>query len=329
MARAWYLRSRPVGIPTPDDFELRTLHLPPLEEGMVRVRNLWLSVDPYMRGRMNDADSYVAPFSLNAPLDGGAVGEVVESMAEGLSPGDLVMHGLGWRDEAVGPEELFRKLPGGPHPPQTYLSTLGMIGATAYFGLLAVGEARAGETLFVSAAAGAVGSHVVQIAKIVGMQVIGSAGGPEKCAWVRELGADRAIDYRAPGPLAEKLAEAAPEGIDVYFDNVGGSHLDAALAHARVGARFPICGMIATYNSAEPVPMRHLARIIAARVRIQGFLVGDFSGRLEEFHREMGRWVSEGRVATRETVMEGLESTPEAFRALFSGHNIGKMLVRL
>jgi NADPH-dependent curcumin reductase CurA len=330
MAHAWYLKSRPVGMPTLDHFELRPLPLPAPEPGMVRVRNLWLSVDPYMRGRMSDARSYVAPYAVGEPLEGGAIGEVIGSTAEGLAPGDLVTHGLGWRDEAVGPATAFRKLPASGLPPQIYLSTLGMIGATAYFGLLSVGEAKAGETLFVSAAAGAVGSHVVQIAKIKGMRVVGSAGGPEKCALVvRELGADRAIDYKAPGPLSEKLAEAAPEGIDVYFDNVGGEHLDAALASARLGARFPICGMISSYNRTEPVALRNLMRIIAARIRIQGFLVGDFQGRLEAFYREMGQWVAEGRIIREETIMEGLETTPEAFLALFSGQNTGKMLVRL
>jgi NADPH-dependent curcumin reductase CurA len=329
MAHAWYLKSRPVGMPTPENFELRPLPLPALEPGMVRVRNRWLSVDPYMRGRMSDTKSYVPPFEVGAPLEGGAIGEVVESRAEGLSPGDLVTHRLGWRDEAVGPAEAFRKLPASGLPPQTYLSTLGMIGATAYFGLLAVGEPKRGETLFVSAAAGAVGSHVVQIGKIKGLHVIGSAGGPEKTALVRALGADEAIDYKAPGPLVEKLGAAAPEGIDLYFDNVGGEHLDAALAHARVGARFPVCGMISSYNSTEPVGLRYLFRIIAARIRIQGFLVGDFTDRFDEFHREMGHWVAEGRITSEETVVEGLASVPEAFLALFSGRNTGKMLVRL
>jgi NADPH-dependent curcumin reductase CurA len=329
MARAWYLKSRPQGMPTLDNFELRPLPLPALEPGMIRVRNLWLSVDPYMRPRMTEVKSYVPPYALDAPLDGGAVGEVVESRADGFSPGDLVSHRFGWRDEAAAAAEAFMKLPASGLPPQTYLNTLGMIGATAYFGLLRVADAKAGETVFVSAAAGAVGSTVVQIAKVKGMRVIGSAGGPEKCALVRELGADAAIDYKSPGLLADKLAEVAPEGIDVYFDNVGGEHLDAALAQAREGARFAICGMIGAYNSTEPVALRNLFRIIAARIRIQGFLVSDFRDRFGEFQRDMGQWMAQGRISGRETVMDGLEAMPEAFLALFSGRNTGKMLVRL
>jgi NADPH-dependent curcumin reductase CurA len=329
MARAWYLKSRPEGMPTLDNFELRSLPLPSLEPGMVRVRNLWLSVDPYMRPRMTEVKSYVSPYALDAPLDGAAVGEVIESRTNNFSPGDLVSHRLGWRDEAAAPAEAFTKLPASGLPPQAYLNTLGMIGATAYFGLLAVGDAKASETVFVSAAAGAVGSTVVQIAKIKGMRVIGSAGGPDKCALIRELGADAAIDYKSPGTLADKVAAAAPEGIDVYFDNVGGEHLDAALTHAREGARFAICGMIGMYNSTEPVPLRNLFRIISARIRIQGFLVSDFRDRFDEFHQEMGKWVAQGRISRRETVMDGLEAMPAAFLALFSGGNTGKMLVRL
>jgi NADPH-dependent curcumin reductase CurA len=195
--------------------------------------------------------------------------------------------------------------------------------------LLVVGGAKPGETVFVSAAAGAVGSAVVQIAKIKGIRVIGSAGGAAKCALVRELGADAAIDYKSEGSLVEKLAAVAPDGIDVYFDNVGGDHLDAAMAVAKNDARFAICGMIDMYNRTDPVELRNLFRVIAARIRIQGFIVSDFRKRFDEFRQDMGQWVVEGRITSRETVMEGLESVPEAFLALFSGGNTGKMLVRL
>ena len=328
MSKAWHLKSRPDGMPTADNFELKEVALPPLGEGMIRVRNRWLSVDPYMRGRMNDVKSYVPPFQLDQPMEGGAVGEVVESKADGFSPGDLVLHMGGWRDEAVVPAQAARKLPELGAEPQLFLGILGTTGATAYFGLLDVASAKQGDVVFVSAAAGAVGSAVVQIAKAKGMTVIGSAGGEEKCAYVRSLGADAVIDYRA-GPLVKSLSAAAPDGIDVYFDNVGGDHLDAALAVARNYARFAICCMIEGYNKREPASLRYLMRVIAARIRIQGFLVFDYQSRMDEFYRDMGGWLKSGAVKSRETVVEGLEQMPDAFLGLFEGANVGKMLVKL
>ena len=225
MARAWHLMSRPDGLPTDDNFALKDFALPRLEDGQVHVRNLWLSVDPYMRGRMNESKSYIPPFQIDAPMEGGAVGEVVESKAEGFKKGDLVVHMAGWRDEAVIPVTGVRKLPDLGVEPQAFLSHLGMPGATAYFGLLDAAAAKEGDIVFVSAAAGAVGSVVVQIAKAKGMTVIGSAGGKAKCDFVRSLGADAAVDYTA-GPVLKGLREAAPDGIDVYFDNVGGERAD-------------------------------------------------------------------------------------------------------
>lgn len=328
MPRAWHLVSRPKGMPTHDDFALREIDLPPLADGMVRVRNRWLSVDPYMRGRMNDVKSYVPPFALDAPMDGGAVGEVVESKAEGFTPGDLVLHMGGWRDEAVIDARTANKLPPLQVEPQLFLGNLGVTGATAYFGLLEVAQAKAGETVFVSAAAGAVGSAVLQIAKARGMRVIGSAGGADKCEFVRSLGADHVIDYKAQ-PILKGLAEAAPDGIDVYFDNVGGDHLDAALALAKMRARFAICGMIESYNKAEPPALRFLLRIIAMRIRLQGFIVFDFQSRMDEFYREAGQLIASGQLKSRETIVDGLESMPDAFLGLFQGENVGKMLVRL
>ena len=328
MARAWHLASRPQGMPTPSNFKLRELDLPPLEDGAVRVRNLWLSVDPYMRGRMNDVKSYVPPFQVGAPLEGGAVGEVVESRAEGFAPGDLVSSMFGWRDEAVGPAAAFTKLPQLGVEPQQWLGNLGLTGATAYFGLLRVAAAKEGDIVFVSAAAGAVGSAVVQIAKARGMTVIGSAGGPDKCAWVRELGANACVDYKAE-PIVKGLAAAAPKGIDVYFDNVGGDHLDAAFAAARNKARFAICGMIEGYNGGEPASFRYMMRIIGARIRMEGFIVTDYFPEMPEFVREVGGLTADGRMQSRETVHDGLESAPEAFLGLFEGGNMGKMLVRL
>ena len=328
MPKAWHLKSRPQGAPSAENFELRDIELPQLSDGMIRVRNRWLSVDPYMRGRMNDVKSYVPAFELGEPMEGGAVGEVIESNAEGFAPGDLVLHMGGWRDEAVVPAKAAKKLPDLGAEPQQFLGVLGTTGATAYFGLLDAASAKEGDIVFVSAAAGAVGSIVVQIAKAKGMTVIGSAGGREKCDYVRSLGADEVVDYRA-GPILKSLAAAAPEGIDVYFDNVGGSHLDAALALARNNARFAICGMIESYNRTEPTPFRFIMRIVAARIRMQGFLVLDYQSRFGEFYGEMAPWLESGTVKSRETVVEGLERTPDAFLGLFTGENVGKMLVKL
>jgi NADPH-dependent curcumin reductase CurA len=328
MARAWHLMSRPEGLPTDENFALKEIELPPLSDGTVRVRNSWLSVDPYMRGRMNDVKSYVPPFQIDQPMEGGAIGEVVESRAEGFAPGDRVLHMAGWRDEAVLDARTLNKLPNLGAEPQAFLGNLGVTGATAYFGLLDVASAKEGDVVFVSAAAGAVGSAVVQIAKAKGMSVIGSAGGAEKCEFVRSLGADHVIDYKAQ-PVLKGLAAAAPEGIDVYFDNVGGDHLDAAFALARMRARFAICGMIEGYNKAEPASFRFIMRVIAMRIRMQGFIVFDFQSRMDEFYREIGHLMTSGQLKSQETVVVGLEKMPDAFRGLFSGENFGKMLVRL
>jgi NADPH-dependent curcumin reductase CurA len=328
MPRAWHLKSRPQGTPTADNFELKEFELPALGDGMIRVRNQWLTVDPYMRGRMNDVKSYVPPFELDQPMEGGAIGKVEESNAEGFAPGDLVLHFAGWRDEAVVPARTATKLPDLGAEPQQFLGILGTTGATAYFGLLDAASAKEGDIVFVSAAAGAVGSAVVQIAKAKGMSVIGSAGGPEKCEYVRSLGADQVIDYRA-APILQGLRAAAGDGIDVYFDNVGGSHLDAALAVARNNARCAICGMIEGYNRTEPTALRFLPRVIAARIRLQGFLVFDYHSRMDEFYRDMARWLKEGAVTAKETIVDGLEHMPDAFLGLFKGENVGKMLVRL
>jgi len=328
MPRAWHLKSRPKGMPTVADFELKDIELPPVTDGTVRVRNRWLSVDPYMRGRMNDTKSYVPPFELDQPMEGGAIGEVVESRAEGLAAGDLVQHMSGWRDEAVVPGRAANKLPNLGVEPQKFLGVLGVPGATGWFGLLEVAAAKPGDTVLVSAAAGSVGSAVVQIAKSKGMTVIASAGGADKCDYVRSLGADQVLDYKA-GPILKSLSTAFPEGIDVYFDNVGGDHLDAALATARNHARFAICGMIGGYNLTEPPSFRFIMRVIAARIRVQGFLITDYLGRLGEFYAEMAPLVASGAVTSRETIYDGLEAAPDAFLGLFEGANTGKMLVRL
>jgi NADPH-dependent curcumin reductase CurA len=320
MARAWSLKARPQGMPQHSDFEMIDITASAMGEGEVLVANRWLSVDPYMRGRMNDVKSYVPPFELGKPMQGGAVGEVVESNDSAFKPGDMVLHMAGWRDEAVVPGAQLQK---------AFLGQLGMPGMTGYFGLLAVAEAKAGDTVFVSAAAGAVGSTVVQVAKAKGMTVIGSAGGAEKCAWVKSLGADAVIDYKGEVPVVKALGEAAPNGIDVYFDNVGGEHLDAALAHARMHARFAVCGMIDVYNSGAATQLKYLARLIGNRIQIRGFIVTDHIGRADEFYRDMGGMLSAGTLKRQETVHEGLEAMPDAFLGLFSGGNTGKMLVKV
>ena len=326
--RAWHLKSRPSGMPDMSNFELKEVQLSELEEGMVRVENKWLSVDPYMRGRMNDVKSYVPSFQVGEPLEGGAVGKVIESRSPHFGEGDTVFHMYGWREALVVPAEKLNKVPPLGVSDEQWLGNLGLTGATAYFGLLRVAEAKEGDIVFVSAAAGAVGSAVVQIAKAKGMTVIGSAGGADKCQWVRDLGADAAIDYKA-APVVRSLMEAAPKGIDVYFDNVGGEHLDAAFASARNNARFAICGMIDAYNSGEPQSFRYIMRTIAARIQMKGFIYTDYLPEMPDFYRDMGSWIASGQVKSRETIREGLDATPQAVLDLFSGGNTGKMLVKL
>lgn len=338
MARAWHLVRRPQGLPTMDNFELREIPDSPIEENQLRVRNRWLSVDPYMRGRMNDAKSYAASFQLGEPMTGGAIGEVVESRMDGFAPGDLILHMGGWRDGGVigldlMPNKLPKPLLDAGMPPQTFLHNMGLTGGTAWIGLLRIAAAKPGETVFVSAAAGAVGSAVVQIAKAREMTVIGSAGGAGKCGWVTDIGADAAIDYKA-GPVLPQLAAALERlgkpGIDVYFDNVGGEHLDAAFAVANDFARFAICGMIDIYNDMQPQEMKYLIRAIPARVRMEGFIYTDqFFDCMEEFYADMGGLIASGAVTIRETVHHGIDAAPEAFLGLFAGENIGKMLVRI
>lgn len=338
MSKAWHLIRRPQGLPSRDDFTLRALPDEPLEADQLRIRNLWLSVDPYMRGRMNDAKSYAAGFQLDQPMTGGAIGEVLESRMEGFAPGDLILHMGGWRDGGIiGLDMMPNRLPADllatGLSPQTFLHNMGLTGGTAWIGLLRIAAARPGDTVFVSAAAGAVGSAVVQIAKAREMTVIGSAGGAEKGRWVDDLGADAVIDYKA-GPVLPQLAAALERlgkpGIDVYFDNVGGEHLDAAFATANDFARFAICGMIDVYNDGKAQEMSYLVRTIPARIRMEGFIYTDqFIDCAEEFYADMGGLIASGAVLMRETVRDGLDAAPDAFLGLFSGENIGKMLVRL
>ncbi|MGW9194949.1 NADP-dependent oxidoreductase [Micromonospora chersina] len=328
--REIHLASRPQGWPTADSFRLVETEVPTPGAGQLVVRNRFMSVDPYMRGRMNDVKSYVPPFALDAPLDGGAVGEVVASEAEGFAPGDVVLHGLGWREYALVEAKGARKVDPDLAPVSAYLSVLGMTGLTAYAGLLDVAAMKPGETVFVSGAAGAVGSMVGQIAKLRGAaRVVGSAGSPAKVERLRALGFDAAFDYH-DGPVRDQLRAAAPDGVDVYFDNVGGEHLEAAIGAMNLHGRAAVCGMIAQYNATEPpAAPRNLALLIGKRLTLRGFLVGDHGHLREQFVQEMAGWLRDGRISYDETVVDGIERAPEAFLGMLRGENLGKMLVRL
>ncbi|WP_433450086.1 NADP-dependent oxidoreductase [Streptomyces sp. CA-142005] len=329
--REWHLISRPVGWPKPEDFALVETPVPTPGEGQVLVRNKYLSVDPYMRGRMSAAKSYAAPYELGKVMQGGAVGEVIASNAEGIATGDHVLHFFGWREYAVMDAKNAVKVDPAAAPLSTYLGVLGMTGLTAYAGLLRTASFKEGDIVFVSGAAGAVGSQVGQLARLLGAsRVIGSAGSDDKVKLlVEEYGFDAAFNYKK-GPVAEQLREAAPDGIDVYFDNVGGEHLEAAIGSLREGGRIAVCGMISVYNNTEPAPgPRNLARLIQTRGRIQGFLVGDHYDLQPEFVRKVGPWVASGELKYRETVVEGVENTLEAFLGVLRGDNIGKMIVKL
>ncbi|WP_251093228.1 NADP-dependent oxidoreductase [Streptomyces sp. Caat 7-52] len=329
--REWHLLSRPVGWPKPEDFALVEAPVPTPREGQVLVRNKYLSVDPYMRGRMSAAKSYIAPFELGKAMQGGAVGEVIESNAEGIAVGDHVLHFLGWREYAAVDAQHAVKLDAGAAPLSAYLGVLGMTGLTAYAGLLRTASLKEGDVVFVSGAAGAVGSEVGQIAKLKGAsRVIGSAGSDEKVKLlVEEYGFDAAFNYKN-GPVAEQLREAAPDGVDVYFDNVGGDHLEAAIGSLNEGGRIAVCGMISVYNNTEPAPgPRNLARLIQTRGRIEGFLVGDHYDLQPQFVQEVAPWVASGALKYRETVVEGIENNLEAFLGVLRGDNIGKMVVKL
>ena len=325
------LVSRPVGFPTPENFELVESTVPPLAEGQMRVRNVAMSVDPYMRGRMSDAKSYADPFALGEAMDGGAVGVVEESRAEGFAVGDHVLHGFGWREVAVVGAKGARVVDVSQASPSLYLGVLGMPGLTAYAGLTRIAQIKEGDVVFVSGAAGAVGSVVGQIAKALGAsRVIGSAGSGEKVRHVvDDLGFDAAFNYK-DGAVSRQLREAAPEGIDVYFDNVGGDHLEAAIGSLRLGGRIAVCGMISVYNDTEPAPgPRNLARLIQTRGRIEGFLVGDHADLSKEYAGKVAGWLASGELTSRETVVDGIDHAVDAFLGMLRGENTGKMVVRL
>ncbi len=325
------LKSRPEGLPTAANFEVASVELPAPGPGEVQVRNHFISVDPYMRGRMYDRPSYVPPFQIGEALQGGAVGEVVASNDPAFAVGDAVQSMWGWREAFNAPANTLQKLDTSSGLPlQAFLGVAGMPGMTAYAGLLRVGGLKDGDVVFVSAAAGAVGSVVCQIAKIKGHTVIGSAGGPEKAAFLKSIGVDHVIDYKAVPDLKAALREAAPKGIDVYFENVGGEHLEAAIDSARPFARFALCGMISQYNeTGEPKGPSNIIQAVGKSLKLEGFIVSNHYDMLPDFLRDMSAWIGSGQLQWKDTVDEGIDNAAGAFIKLFKGENMGKMLVKL
>ena len=331
MPRQIVLASRPSGWPTAANFALAEADRPDLADGQVRVRNVFMSVDPYMRGRMNDVKSYVPPFRLGEPLEGAAIGTVIQSRSPDLAKGDLVLHMLGWRDEAVLPARQARKVTAAKGlSPSVYLGVLGMPALAAYVGLLDIAALKPGDVVFVSGAAGAVGSMAGQIAKLKGARrVIGSAGSDEKLRWLREIGFDAAFNYKA-GPVVQQLREAAPDGIDVYFDNVGADHLDAALVMLNHHGRVAMSGAIAHYNATEPpVGPSNLGLVITKRLTLRGFIATDHQHRMPDMIADVSAWLRDGTLSHAETIVDGLDHAPGALIDLLRGANTGKMLVRL
>jgi len=334
------LRQRPTGMPVPGDFALTESPVPTPGPGQVLVRNLYMSVDPYMRGRMTDGPSYVAPFQIGEVLQGGAVGRVMASREGPFAEGDYVLSMYGWRDWFVSGGEGLMKIDVAARPAdldedawlRAHLGALGMPGLTAYVGLTKFGDLKADDRVLVSAAAGAVGSVACQIARNTGCNiVVGIAGTEEKCAWLRDaLSLSGAIDYREARDLAAAIGDAMPGGIDLYFDNVGGHMLEAALENMRDGGRIAECGMISRYNSTEGAAApRNLIKIVSKRLTVKGFIVSDHFDLMERFTRDMTGWIADGKMVWRETIYHGLAHAPEALIALFEGLNFGKMLVRL
>ncbi|MFL6817282.1 MAG: NADP-dependent oxidoreductase [Bradyrhizobium sp.] len=332
-AKRVVLVSRPVGEPKSSNFRIEDAAVPSPGEGQVLLRNIWLSLDPYMRGRMSEGPSYVPPVPVGGVMEGGTVSEVIASKNPDFAEGDVVLSRAGWQTHALSDGKGLTRIDPKLGPVSTAVGVLGMPGMTAYTGLLDIGKPQAGETVVVAAASGAVGSAVGQIARIKGARAVGIAGGKEKCDYVkRELGFDDCVDHRDPN-LASKLREACPKGIDVYFENVGGAVFEAVYPLLNAFARIPVCGLIAQYNETEasvPKWAPSLMRtVLTKRLTIRGFIVSDFAARHAEFLRDMSQWVREGKVKYREFVTEGLDSAPAAFIGMLKGANFGKQLVRV
>ena len=331
ISREIRLKNRPVGLPAESDFELAEVRVPQVGQSQVLVENIYMSVDPYMRGRMVDRKSYVPPFQIGQPLDGGCVGRVVESKNEQFKVGDFVLGMFGWREYFISDGTGILKIDPKVAPIQAYLGTLGMPGLTAYVGLLDIGKPKEGETVFVSAASGAVGSIVCQIAKLKGCHVVASAGSDAKVTWLlEEAGVDAAFNYKKANNIIAEVGKKCPKGIDVYYENVGGVHLEAALEHMNKFGRIVMCGMIAIYNATDPVPgPSNLAYIIGKQLKMQGFIVSDHFDKLAQFYADMAKWIAAGKIKWKETTVEGLENAPRAFIGLFKGDNLGKMIVKV
>jgi NADPH-dependent curcumin reductase CurA len=328
--RQWRLVHRPIGMVTEADFASHEEPARPPEAGEILVRTLYVSFDPAMRAFLNDRPSYVPPQPVGEVMRAGAIAQVIESRAEGFRPGDLVSGGFGWQDYATtDPTRGVMKL-SWKYQPADYMSVLGGTGLTAYVGLFEVGQLKAGETVVISGAAGATGSTAVQIARIIGCRTIAIAGGPKKCRWtVDVLGADAAIDYKHED-VARRLAELCPDGIDLYFDNVGGSILEAAIGRMKRHGRIALCGMISTYNDAAPAPgPSNLFELIARSVRMEGFLAFDFADRFDEARQTLGGWLDEGKLKTFVDLQEGFENIPKTFLRIFTGENYGKQLLKI
>jgi len=329
MRRSVVLRHRPSGAPRPQDFDIAEDDVPDPGAGEVVTRTIWLSIDPYMRGRLSDRPSYAPPVQIGEVMTGETIGEVIASSDPRFAVGDVVRGSRGWQSHSVSKADALTKLDRKGPPLSTHLGVLGMPGTTAYSGMKDIGQPKAGETVVVSAASGAVGSVAGQIAKRAGARVIGIAGGPDKCLWVQEtLRFDDCVDHRLPN-LAEALADACPKGIDVYFENVGGAVQAAVFPLLNFFARVVMCGMVAQYNEREMPPGPNLGFVVGKRVRIEGMIVSDKPERFAEWRELASPWVKEGSLHYRETVIDGLESAPEALALLLRGSNFGKMLVRV
>ncbi|CAN5507234.1 NADP-dependent oxidoreductase [soil metagenome] len=332
-ARRIVLASRPHGEPKTSDFRIEDCAIPTPGDGQVLLRTIWMSLDPYMRGRMSDGPSYATPVPVGGTMEGGTVSEVIASNSADFAKGDIVLSHAGWQTHAVADAKMLRKIDPGLGPVQTAVGVLGMPGMTAYTGLLDIGQPKPDETVVVAAASGAVGSAVGQIAMIKGARAVGIAGGKDKCDYVKnELGFADCIDHRDPD-FAAKLKAACPKGIDVYFENVGGAVFEAVFPLLNAFARIPVCGLIAQYNdtadSSPPWAGKMLRTILTKRLNIRGFIVSDFASRRGDFLRDMSQWVRDGKVKHRECITEGLENAPEAFIGLLKGANFGKQLVRV
>jgi len=325
-----HLASRPTGMPKQENFKSVEVELPEIQDGELLIKNIWMSVDPYMRGRMIVSDSYIPPFQIDQVLEGGAIGEVLESKNEKFPVGAKVSNISGWRTTFISDGSDLTMLPTGDVPEQYFLGVIGMPGLTGWVGLFEVAHLKPSDTVFVSAASGAVGSVVCQLAKLHGCRVIGSVGTHEKAEMVKTMGVDAVINYKNVDDLTKALRDAAPEGIDVYFENVGGAHLEAALNVMNPYGRIPVCGMIADYNANSPQPgPSNLLLINTKKLTLQGFIVMDYWDHYGEFVEQMSQWLKEGRVTTKETVYHGLDNAVEAFIGLFEGKNKGKMLVKI